>query len=159
MRQISSGGAVLHAEVQRRQERRLGEEVTGPQFLARHRGIATPQIAWFQNPASSCPKSPGLLQLPLAATWGGTDAGIEIGVVHHASLCPSARNLPTKLRGLALHSGGHLPFARPPSSAFHRPARAARGQGTMRAAEAASRDAFAAADGDICSSHRVGSSA
>lgn len=112
-----------------------------PQFSTRHRGIATPQFAWFQNPALSYRKSPGLLQLPLG--WQASRlASSKMLIASYLSLSPSA----PKLDGLAWHSGGHLSFASATIKrvASLRPVRAPRDQGTrtIRAAETASRDAF-----------------
>lgn len=112
-----------------------------PQFSTRHRGIATPQFAWFQNPALSYPKSPGLLQLPLG--WQASRlASSKMLIASYLSLSLSA----PKLDGLAWHSGGHLSFASATIKrvASLRPVRAPRDQGTrtIRAAETASRDAF-----------------
>ncbi|KAL7951030.1 hypothetical protein V8C42DRAFT_136581 [Trichoderma barbatum] len=87
------------------------------------------QVTWPAPTPSGCQASrlASVLSMMLNASY-----------LSMLSLCLSA----PKLDGLAWHSGGHLSFAsatikRVPSP---RPARAARGQGTMRAAEAASRD-------------------
>ncbi|UKZ64536.1 uncharacterized protein TrAtP1_005752 [Trichoderma atroviride] len=89
-----------------------------PRLLAQNSRDRHPANRLVPEPRlKSSRKSPGLLQLPLPPTWGGTVSRIEIGDrrrrVFDASLAATKyRSTSTKLLP-AKHSGGHLRLASP----------------------------------------------